>query len=67
LFRTRIATAFRTTLQDTEQIFLAEMLPIINEGLPTAELFGTEQAAAMLEIMSDADELMYSEGIVYKV
>ena len=48
-------------------MFLAELVEMINEGLPTAALFGTAEATAVCQVMSDADELMISEGIVYKV
>lgn len=41
------------------------MLEMINEGLPTEELFGTVEATAACNVMSDENELMLSEGIVY--
>lgn len=67
LFRARLANLFSTRLQDEEQVFLAELVEMVNEGLPTGALFGTAEAAAACQVMSEADELMISEGIVYKV
>lgn len=67
IFRKRLATLFSTKLQDEEQIFLTNLLELLNEGLPTEELFGTAEATAACQIMSDANELMLSEGIVYKI
>ncbi|KIJ68703.1 hypothetical protein HYDPIDRAFT_173365 [Hydnomerulius pinastri MD-312] len=67
LFRSRLANLYATRLQDTEQVFLAELLELVNEGLPTGALFGTAEATAVCQIMTDSDELMISDGIVYKV
>ena len=66
-FRTRLANAFATRLQDTEQIFLTELLEIVNEGLTTDTLFGTREATLACKAMEGDDELMLVEGIVYKV
>jgi DNA replication licensing factor MCM3 len=35
--------------------------------LSTESLYGTTEATQICEIMGEADELMISEGIVYKV
>lgn len=67
LFRSRVANLFASSLQDEEQIFLAELVEMVNTGLPTEALFGTAEATAICQIMTDADELMMSEGIIYKV
>jgi DNA replication licensing factor MCM3 len=48
-------------------VFLAELVEMVNEGLPTDALFGTAEATAVCQVMSEADELMISDGIVYKV
>lgn len=67
LFRSKLANIFATRLQDEEQVFLHELVEMINDGLPTDALFGTLEATTICEIMSNSDELMLSEGIVYKV
>ncbi|EJD04325.1 ATP dependent DNA helicase [Fomitiporia mediterranea MF3/22] len=67
LFRQRLASVFSTKYQDEEQVFFAELLPHINEGLPTNTLFGTAEATAACQAMSDQNELMLSDGIVYKI
>jgi len=54
-------------MQDQDTIFLNEFLELINGGLPTDTLYGTAEATRICEIMGENDELMLSEGIVYKV
>lgn len=58
---------FASRLQDEEQIFLADLVELVNTGLPTDALFGTAEATAICQVMTDSDELMMSDGIVYKV
>ncbi|KAG6814038.1 hypothetical protein H0H92_003888 [Tricholoma furcatifolium] len=67
LFRSRLATVFATLLQDEEQIFLTDLLKFVNEGLNTGTLFGTAEASLACQAMQDNDELMISDGIVYKI
>ncbi|KAH7883866.1 MCM2/3/5 family-domain-containing protein [Phlebopus sp. FC_14] len=67
MFRSKLANLFATRLQDEEQIFLSELVEMVNEGLPTGALFGTAEATAICQIMTGSDELMLSEGIVYKI
>ncbi|KAI5124471.1 hypothetical protein M0805_008354 [Coniferiporia weirii] len=67
LFRKRLAALFSSVLQDEEQIFFAQLLEMLNEGLPTDELFGTAEATAACQAMSEQNELLLSEGIVYKI
>ncbi|KAF8225807.1 MCM-domain-containing protein [Tricholoma matsutake] len=66
-FRSRLANIFATRLQDEEQIFLPQLLEAINEGLPTDMLYGTAEATGACQIMQDSEELMLSDGIVYKI
>ncbi|KAG6875296.1 hypothetical protein C0992_004386 [Termitomyces sp. T32_za158] len=66
-FRSRLASIFATLLQDDEQIFLADLLKFVNEGLTTDSLFGTAEATAACQMMQDNEELMISDGIVYKI
>ncbi|CDO70223.1 hypothetical protein BN946_scf184942.g23 [Trametes cinnabarina] len=67
LFRTRLAQLFATKLVDEDQMYLHTLLEMINEGLQTNELFGTAEATAACNIMTDANEIMLSDGIVYKI
>lgn len=62
-----MANLFASQLQDEEQIFLAELVEFVNAGLSTDALFGTAEATAICQVMTDSDELMMSEGIIYKV
>lgn len=54
-------------MQDEETIFLKDLLEHVNEGLPAEALYGTTEATEICEFMTEKDELMLSEGIVYKV
>ncbi|KAI0336153.1 ATP dependent DNA helicase [Cubamyces sp. BRFM 1775] len=67
LFRTRLAHLFATKLVDEDQMYLHTLVEMINEGLSTNELFGTAEATAACNIMTDANEVMLSDGIVYKI
>ena len=42
-------------------------MELVNAGLPNDALFGTAEATAICQIMTDSDELMMSDGIIYKV
>jgi len=67
LFRSRLANIFSTRLQDEEQVFLTDLLEFINEGLPTDALFGTAEATEACQDMQNKEELMISDGVVYKI
>ncbi|KAK0245875.1 ATP dependent DNA helicase [Armillaria nabsnona] len=67
LFRTRVSKLFSSKLSDDESVFLKDLLEMVNEGLSTDMLFGTAEATEACQIMTDAEELMLSEGIVYKL
>ncbi|OSD05902.1 ATP dependent DNA helicase [Trametes coccinea BRFM310] len=67
LFRTRLAQLFATKLVDEDQMYLHTLVEMINEGLSTNELFGTAEATAACNIMTDANEIMLSDGVVYKI
>ena len=54
-------------MQDEETIFLTDLVEMVNEGMSTENLFGTTEATQICEIMGENDELMISEGIVYRV
>lgn len=62
-----MAELFRGKLQDNESDFLSDLLPLVNEGLPIEELFSTAEATLACESMGEANELMISEGIVYRI
>ena len=65
--QTTNGTDLQDELQDAEQVFFTDLLSMINEGLETDALFGTAEATAACEVMGEANELMLSEGIVYKI
>ncbi|TBU34924.1 ATP dependent DNA helicase [Dichomitus squalens] len=67
LFRTRLANLFATKLVDEDQMYLNTLVEMINEGLSNDQLFGTAEATAACGIMTDANEVMLSDGVVYKI
>ena len=40
---------------------------MINEGMPVDTLFGTAEATSACLVMQEANDLMISDGIVYKI
>jgi len=48
-------------------IDLAELLPLINEGMDTTDMFGSGEARNAAQAMHDRNEIMFAEGTVYKV
>ncbi|KAJ3784282.1 MCM2/3/5 family-domain-containing protein [Lentinula aff. detonsa] len=66
-FRSKISHLWSTALQDQEQVLLKELLPMVNEGLSTNELFGTKEATEILQVMQENDELMLAEDVVYRI
>ncbi|KAI0067929.1 ATP dependent DNA helicase [Artomyces pyxidatus] len=67
LFRARVAKLWASTYQDDEQMFLVDLVQKVNEGLDTDVLFGTAEATMACQVMTEANELMLSESIVYKI
>lgn len=46
---------------------LTDLVPLVNEGLGTDEMFGSNEARKAAERMHERNEIMFSEGTVYKV
>jgi DNA replication licensing factor MCM3 len=67
LFRTRVGRLWATSFQDDEQVFLADLVQAVNEGLDNDVLFGTAEATLACQAMTEANEVMLSESIVYKI
>lgn len=66
-FRKRLANLYATKLIDEDAIAMPALVQAINEGLSTDEMFGTAEATTATEIMTEAEELLLSGGIVYKI
>jgi len=68
LFRSKLAKLFSTKLQDSENVKLTDLVPLINEGLATEELFGSAEAVEALQAMGQSEEVMLDDdGIVWKI
>ena len=68
MFRSKLAKLFSTKLQDSENVKLTELVPLINEGLTTEELFGTAEAVEALRAMGQSEEVMLDDdGVVWKI
>jgi len=67
LFRTRVARLWATSFQDDEQVFLVDLVRAVNDGLGNDALFGTAEGTLACQAMTEANEIMLSENIVYKI
>ncbi|KAH9065917.1 MCM2/3/5 family-domain-containing protein [Lactarius vividus] len=67
LFRSRVARLWATNFQDDEQVFLADLVQAVNEGLDNTLLFSTTEATLACQAMTEANEVMLSDNIVYKI
>lgn len=67
LFRSRVARLWATNFQDDEQVFLADLVQAVNEGLDNTLLFSTSEATLACQAMTEANEVMLSDNIVYKI
>lgn len=68
LFRSKLSKLFSTKLQDSENVKLTDLVPLINEGLATGELFGSAEAVDVLKAMGDKEEvLLDDDGTVWKI
>lgn len=52
---------------EVDAIPIQDLLPALNEGLSTTELFGTAEALECAQAMSDANDIMLSESMIYKL
>ncbi|KAJ6574636.1 ATP dependent DNA helicase [Mycena capillaripes] len=67
LFRTRLAALMATTFQDIEAIELDKVVEQVNQGLTIDTLFGTGEAREACTLMDEANEIMFSGGLIYPV
>jgi DNA replication licensing factor MCM3 len=52
---------------EQEEFEFDTILPEINESLSNADMFGTNEAKAAIQRMNDANDVMFSEGVIYRV
>ncbi|KAJ9093168.1 MCM DNA helicase complex subunit [Naganishia friedmannii] len=68
LFRTRLSAVWSSSAwADEDYIPIDELVPLINHGLANTDMFGSVQARAVLDKMSEGNEVMLDEGLVYRV
>ena len=67
LFRSRLDHVFTTALGAEGVLELSDLLPLVNEGLDSSDMFGSGEARRAAENMHERNEIMFSEGTVYKV
>lgn len=67
LFRSRVASAFAERFAAAEAVTGDEMTEAINASLAPQHAYGTLEATRILEMMSDKEEIMFSDGTVYKL
>ncbi|KAL5635475.1 hypothetical protein ACGC1H_004312 [Rhizoctonia solani] len=66
-FRTRLARLFQERFAEEEAIPIESVVEAVNEGLPVDQLFGRIEASEIAEVMTAANEIMLSDGIIYKL
>jgi DNA replication licensing factor MCM3 len=67
LFRTRLSTVMETSgAANDGYLDFEEMLPLVNEGLSTDDMFGSGEARTAVEKMHQDNQVMFSEGVIYK-
>jgi DNA replication licensing factor MCM3 len=48
-------------------IAFTELVPLVNEALDTGALFGSGEARAAVGRMSEANEVMFADDVVFKI
>ncbi|KAK0545831.1 MCM DNA helicase complex subunit [Tilletia horrida] len=68
-FRARLAGMFGRggVLSEEEYASLESVLEGVNMGLPARDMYSDAEAREALRIMGEADEIMFSDDVVYKV
>lgn len=62
-----MASAFAEQFASAEAVTVEEMMESINANLAPQHAYGTLEATRILEIMSEKEEIMFSDGTVYKL
>ncbi|KAG0365569.1 minichromosome maintenance protein 3 [Gamsiella multidivaricata] len=65
LFQARTNRLIMNSEEDS--LGFEDLLSAVNKDLEIEELFGPAEATAILNKMNDANKLMFSEGVVYKI
>jgi hypothetical protein len=67
LFRQRLSTVLETSGAANEGfIDFEDMLPLVNEDVPTESMFSSGEARQAVMKMHDDNQVMYADGVVYK-
>ena len=66
LFRQRLAHVWKTEFADEDSVHLNTLLPKINQEIPDA-MFGSVEGRAACEAMNDAEDIMFSDDMVWRV
>jgi len=66
-FKQRLGQLMAGPFASEDAIPIQDLIPAINEGLPSEALFGTAEAVQCAEAMNEANDIMFSDKIVYKL
>lgn len=67
LFRQRLSTVLETSGAANDGfIDFEDMLPLVNEDLPTTDMFSSGEARTAVMKMHDDNQVMYADGVIYK-
>ncbi|KAG9103081.1 MCM DNA helicase complex subunit [Ceratobasidium sp. 370] len=67
LFRSRLAQLFQSRFAEEEAVTVESVVEAVNEDLPVDQLFGRIEATEIAEAMMAENEIMLSEGIIYRL
>lgn len=62
-----MAEAFNNQFANTEAVPAAAMIEAVNSSLASQHAFGPAEADHILQVMSDQEDIIFSDGTVYKL
>lgn len=67
MFKQRLGQLMAGPFANVDAIPIQDLIPAINDGLLSRALFGTAEAVQCAEVMNEANDIMFSDNIVYKL
>lgn len=67
LFRSRLAEVWNTRFASEEAVHIPDMIEAINGSLAPQHAFGDVEAGRIMEQMSSLEEIMVSDGTIYRI
>jgi DNA replication licensing factor MCM3 len=67
IFKQRLGQLMAGSFADEDAIPIQDLIPAVNDGLPSEALFGPSEAIQCAEVMNETNDIMFSDNIVYKL